>query len=168
MLADTYPVQAICRTLDWARSSYYYRRDDEDDAELRAAIQELAGQWPTYGYRRITAHLQRAGWSVNHKRVQRLMGEMGLKGKAPKRKVRTTDSTHGHERYPNRVQNLAVTAPEQVWVAEIVCTQMTKTHDFAVKTGGNGVSNLNRAVRHHNPVNQELDQLTFLLKGRIV
>lgn len=124
MLADTYPVQAICRTLDWARSSYYYRRDDEDDAELRAAIQELAGQWPTYGYRRITAHLQRAGWSVNHKRVQRLMGEMGLQGKAPKRKVRTTDSTHGHERYPNRVQNLAVTAPEQVWVADITYVRL--------------------------------------------
>jgi putative transposase len=119
MLADTYPVQMICPILDCSRSSYYYRRGDDADAALRAAIQDLAGQWPTYGYRRITAHLQRAGWTVNRKRVQRLMQSMGLQGKAPKRKVRTTNSTHGHERYPNLVQNLVVTEPEQVWVADI-------------------------------------------------
>lgn len=88
MLAETYPIQTLCRTLDCTRSTYYYRQGDEIDAGLRAAIQELAGQWPTYGYRRITAHLQRAGWAVNHKRMQRLMQAMGLQGKAPKRKLR--------------------------------------------------------------------------------
>jgi len=124
MLAETYPIQTLCRTLDCTRSSYYYRQGDESDAGLRAAIQGLAGQWPTYGYRRITAHLQRAGWAVNHKRVQRLMQAMGLQGKAPKRKVRTTNSAHGHERYPNLVQNLVVTEPEQVWVADITYVRL--------------------------------------------
>lgn len=124
MLADTYPIQIICRTLDCARSSYYYRRADASDADLCVAIQELTGQWPTYGYRRITAHLQRAGWAVNRKRVHRLMQSMGLQGKAPKRKVRTTNSAHGHERYPNLVQHRVVTEPEQVWVADITYVRL--------------------------------------------
>ncbi|WP_257215295.1 IS3 family transposase, partial [Pseudomonas syringae] len=32
-----------------------------------------------YGYRRITAALRRAGHLVNHKTVQKLMGQLGLK-----------------------------------------------------------------------------------------
>ena len=48
------------------------------DVSLRQAIQQLAGDYHTYGYRRITAMLKREGWTVNHKRIQRLMGEVGL------------------------------------------------------------------------------------------
>src|SRR5437764_3243005 len=61
--------------------------------------------WPPggrpYGYRRLTAMLRREGWTVNGKRVRRLMAEMGLKGKAPVRRRRTTDSRHEFPRYPN-------------------------------------------------------------------
>jgi transposase InsO family protein len=63
--------------------------------------------------------LRREGWSVNGKRVRRLMTEMGLQGKAPVRRRRTTDSRHEFPRYPNLVQGLAVTHPDQVWVADI-------------------------------------------------
>jgi putative transposase len=43
------------------------------EMKLRDAIQKVAVGMPAYGYRRITAALQRAGWVVNHKRVLRLM-----------------------------------------------------------------------------------------------
>jgi hypothetical protein len=36
------------------------------------AIKAVAGQWPTYGYRRITRQLRRQGWLVNHKLVERI------------------------------------------------------------------------------------------------
>ncbi|MFG1384631.1 IS3 family transposase, partial [Xanthobacter sp. V3C-4] len=41
-----------------------------DEAELTADIIELATRYGRYGYRRITALLQAAGWAVNVKRVE--------------------------------------------------------------------------------------------------
>lgn len=128
MLADDYPVQTICEVLDYPRSTYYYRSSARDDAELQAALLELAGQWPTYGYRRVTAQLKRAGWHVNKKRIHRLMQEMGLLSARPRRRVRTTNSEHTYQRYPNRVQGLEVQRPEQVWVADI--TYVRLQNDF--------------------------------------
>jgi hypothetical protein len=37
--------------------------------EVRHQTQQAALDWPTYGYRRITAELQRRGMTINHKRV---------------------------------------------------------------------------------------------------
>lgn len=49
------------------------------------AIQAVAGKWPTYGYRRVTAQSRREGWTVNRRRVRRLMGDMGLQVKAKRK-----------------------------------------------------------------------------------
>lgn len=46
-------------------------------------ITELAIEYGRYGYRRITALLRNEGWRVNHKRVERIWREEGLK--VPKR-----------------------------------------------------------------------------------
>ena len=60
-------------------------RDDEE--ALRAGIVTLAARYGRYGYRRITALLRRDGWRVNHKRVERIWRQEGLKvpQKQPKR-----------------------------------------------------------------------------------
>src|SRR4051794_28974986 len=63
--------------------------------------------------------LRRGGWAVNGKRVRRLMAEMGLKGKAPARRRRTTNSRHDFPRYPNLVEGMEMTRPDQVWSADI-------------------------------------------------
>jgi len=68
--------------------------------------------------------LRREGWSVNGKRVRRLMAEMGLKGKPAARRRRTTDSRHDFPRYPNLVERLEVTRPDQVWVADITYVKL--------------------------------------------
>ena len=59
----------------------------DDEARLRARIVELAEQYGRYGYRRITAMLRDERWRVNHKRVERIWREEGLKvpQKQPKR-----------------------------------------------------------------------------------
>ena len=61
-------------------------KDDED--ALRSKIIELATQYGRYGYRKITALLKVGGWRVNHKRVERIWRQEGLKvpQKQPKRK----------------------------------------------------------------------------------
>lgn len=59
----------------------------DDDCILRGQIIELAKRFGRYGYRRITAMIRRDGWVVNHKRVQRIWREEGLRvpRKQPKR-----------------------------------------------------------------------------------
>jgi putative transposase len=119
-LADTYPVRLVCRLLGVPRSSVYYTpQPAADEAMLKTALLDLAGEWPTYGYRRLTAMLKRLGWRVNAKRVRRWMDELNLAGAPPVRKTRTTDSGHAFPRYPNLVKDLKIRRPEQVWVADI-------------------------------------------------
>jgi putative transposase len=119
-LADEYPVRWLCRPLDCPRAGLYRTSTVAvDEAKLRKAIERVAGAWPTYGYRRVTAMLRRDEWSVNAKRVRRVMRELGLAAQPQPRRVRTTDSDHPFPRYPNLVAGLSVTRPDQVWVADI-------------------------------------------------
>jgi putative transposase len=129
MLAQDYPVTMTCDVLGCARSSYYHPPTERaGEAELRAAIKTVAAKWPTYGYRRVTAQLQRQDWIVNHKRVQRLMRLMDIQAKTKGKKRRTTNSEHDFPCYPNLVQDLEIVRPEQVWVSDI--TYVCLRHDF--------------------------------------
>ena len=68
-----------CRLLGLGRSTHRYRaRKAEQDTALRARLKELAAQRMRFGYRRLTAMLEREGMSANHKRVYRLYREEGL------------------------------------------------------------------------------------------
>lgn len=75
--------------MGWCRSSVRYVRSHKDDEEpLSKRIVELATDYGRYGYRRITALLQADGWRVNHKRVERIWRQEGLKvpARQPKRR----------------------------------------------------------------------------------
>jgi putative transposase len=87
--------------------------------ELRHQIQQIALQWPAYGSRRITAELQRRGWPVNRKRVQRLMREDNLLCLRKRRFVVTTDSQHAMPVYPNRAASMTLNGCDQLWLADI-------------------------------------------------
>lgn len=129
MLAKEYPATVVCAVLGVARSSYYYRPvEPPAEARLKEAIKKTAAEWPTYGYRRITEQLRRGKERVNHKRVQRLMRWMGLQARIRRQKRRTTDSDHVFPRYPNRVLDLEIVRPEQVWVCDI--TYIRLRHGF--------------------------------------
>jgi transposase InsO family protein len=119
-LSQEYPVATVCQVLNYPRSQVYYQSQAQsDDTAIKDAIVALAGQYPTYGYRRITAMLQRQGQVVNHKRVARLMRELGLVGKRPLKRKRTTNSNHDFRRYPNRMMDVTIDHPDQAWVADI-------------------------------------------------
>ena len=69
-----------CRTLGQHRSTQRkIPTTPGDEAALTADIIELARQHARYGYRRITALVRRAGWTVNKKRVERIWRCEGLK-----------------------------------------------------------------------------------------
>jgi putative transposase len=98
-----------CRVVGQCRATQQYapiRSDDEDS--LRARIIALAREYGRYGYRRITALLHPEGWRVNHKRVERIWRQEGLKvpQKQPKRaRLWFTDGSCLRQRpaYPNHV-----------------------------------------------------------------
>jgi transposase InsO family protein len=89
------------------------------DMELRDAIQRIALEWPSYGRPRITAELRRQGWTVNPKRVARLMREDNLLCVRKRKFVVTTDSDHTGQVYPNLAQGMVPTGVNQLWVADI-------------------------------------------------
>jgi transposase InsO family protein len=127
-LGKTYPIRQLCQLLGVPRSSLYYQPQAIPDTEamFKVALLDLAGEWPTFGYRRLTAMMRRLGWKVNGKRVRRWMGELGIQGKSPARTRRTTNSNHAFPRYDNLVQTLEITRPDQVWVGDITYIRLQK------------------------------------------
>jgi transposase InsO family protein len=78
----------VCRVLGQPRSTQRYRpRPPDDEDRLTERIVELASRYGRYGYQRISWLLQAEGWRVNHKRVERIWRQEGLKvpRKQPKR-----------------------------------------------------------------------------------
>jgi transposase InsO family protein len=116
-----YPVRMVCEFLDLSPSSYYYSPKPAAPAQLVADLETVAGLHPTYGTRRITHQLRRKpfAYRVNRKRIQRLMRKMGLLRPVKRRKVRTTNSQHPFLRYPNLIQDLEISQPDQVWASDI-------------------------------------------------
>jgi putative transposase len=116
----------LCETLGVHRCNLDHEPRPDEDRPIQDALRELAGAWPTYGYRRLTVMLQREGFPVNAKRVRRLMHELGICGEAPRRRPRTTDSSRSYPRFPNLVEGLEASQPEQVWVADITYIRLRK------------------------------------------
>ena len=112
--------------LGLSRSTYYYQSVQADEGELEAGIGAIAGQYPTYGTRRVVHQLRRAPYQmlVNRKRVRRIMAQKGLLRPLKRRKKRTTDSEHPYPRYPNLVKDLEIVRPDQVWASDITYVRL--------------------------------------------
>ena len=113
------------------RSTYYYKpRVDQakrkEDMDIKDRLEELALRFPRYGYRRMTAQLNKEGSPVNHKRILRLMRESDLLCRTKHRFVRTTDSNHPYAVYPNVCQDAIITGVDQVWVADITYIRLQR------------------------------------------
>lgn len=117
-LKARYPVQRLCQVLALPRSSYYARpAPSEPDPALVVAVEQVLMRFPTYGYRRVRMQLRREGVPTSERQVRRVLQHVGLTRHVGR--VRTTDSSQPHARYPNRLRETTVTALDQVWVADI-------------------------------------------------
>lgn len=117
-------MNGLCQAAEVSRAGYYrfqLRIElPEADLDLRGEIQQMALQWPAYGYRRIHAELRRQGWKVNHKRILRLMRADNLLCLRRRKFVLlTTNSKHGLPIYPNLAAGMVLTNIDQLWVADI-------------------------------------------------
>jgi transposase InsO family protein len=117
------------------RSSFYRFATDGKPAvdrsmELRDAIQRIALEWPYYGRPRVTAELRRQGWTVNPKRVYRLMREDNLLCVRRRKFLVTTDSNHGRKIYPNLARDLGLTGVNQLWIADLTYIRLREEFVF--------------------------------------
>jgi putative transposase len=92
--------------------------------------QRIALEWPCYGRPRITAELRRQGWTVNPKRVYRLMREDNLLSVRKRKFVVTADSNHGRMIYPNRARDLVLTGINQLWIADLTYIRLAEEFVF--------------------------------------
>lgn len=131
ILSVQYKITEICDALDVSRSGYYTckqrvkypSRRTRENEQLRIKIHSLyLANRRRYGSPKITQSLSKQGYIVNHKRVERLMRELGLYAKRKKRfKPRTTDSRHKNPIAPNLLieRKKALSGINQIWVSDI-------------------------------------------------
>jgi putative transposase len=126
------PLARACALLSLPRSSYYRRLAPGSAGAgaagpLREAIERIVLAFPGYGYRRVTAQLQREGWRVNRKRVLRVMRAESLLCALQRRWVKTTDSDHGLRVYPNLLPQAGwwqLTGINQAWMADLTYVRL--------------------------------------------
>jgi putative transposase len=130
--ADDLSIVAQCRLLRVARSTLYWRpaAASEDDLRLMRRIDELYLAMPFYGSRRMVAALRRDGWTVNRKRVRRLMRLMRIE--AIYQKPNTSWHHPEHQIYPYLLRGLAIVRPNQVWCADITYIPLAKGFVYLV------------------------------------
>lgn len=138
-------VRRQCDLLCLNRSSFYYQRqtatrktknrtremispvrETEKNLKIMAHIDELYMAYPFYGSRKMRTVLNREGYGVNRKRIQRLMRLMGIQAIYPK--PRLSFPGKGHKIYPYLLKGLSVNRPNQVWCTDI--TYIRLAHGF--------------------------------------
>ena len=117
-------IRRMVELSDISRASFYRflaspAEATDPDMDLRDAIQRIALEMPSYGRPRVTEELRRQGWSVNPKRVYRLMREDNLLCVRRRKFIVTTDSSHALPVYPNLARTIVLTNINQLWIADI-------------------------------------------------
>lgn len=92
----------------------------DSDADLKAEIKVIYEEHEgRYGYRRIRDELANRGRKVNHKKVQRIMKELGLKCIVRMKKYKSYKGSVG-KIVPNILnRNFTAEAPNEKWVTDI-------------------------------------------------
>lgn len=113
-----------CRLLQIHRSGLYYTSslESEENLELMRLMDEQYLRTPFYGVRRLTAWLKTKGYTINRKRVKRLMDLMGWQ--TLYRKPNTSWKNKQHRVYPYLLKGLTIERSNQVWAIDITYIPM--------------------------------------------
>jgi putative transposase len=124
---DRFGVEPICRLLPIAPSTYYARKQRPPsaravrDARLKAEIRRVYDDnFGVYGARKVWRQLHREGIPVARCTVERLMGELGLRGAVRGKTHRTTTPDAAAPRPADLVdRDFAAQRPNRLWVADL-------------------------------------------------
>ena len=127
---DKLPKVKQCQALGIARSAIYYKPKPvgEVDLMLMHLIDKINLHKPFLGIRRIRDALQDVGHTVNPKRVQRFMREMGIQAIYPKASL--SKANQCHRVYPYLLRKLNINRANQVWCSDVTYIPMHKGFVF--------------------------------------
>jgi len=121
-----------CELVGINRSSVYYEPlgESEENLQIMRLMDEHYLDHPTHGVLQMQDFLFLYGFLVNHKRVRRLLREMGMMAIYPRRNL----SRLGSAKYirPYLLRGLKITHPNQVWAIDI--TYLPMAHGFMYLT----------------------------------
>lgn len=167
-------VEQLCRLAEVSRAVFYRRWQEgaprAEETALRDVLQRLCPAQRHYGYRRIVVLLRREGWSVNHKRVLRIMREDNLLClRKPLFRPATTDSRHSWRVWPNLARRMRPTTIDQLWVADITSVRLAEAFVYlAVILDAFSRKVIGWAMADHLRAELALDALAMALEGRTV
>jgi putative transposase len=123
-------IERMCELGKVSRAGFYRdwqeRQPKEAEVALRDVIQKAALAQRTYGYRRITPFVQRAGIAVGEGVVRRILRSDNLLAIRKRKFKTTTNSGHGFTVYPNLAQYVEIKAINQLWVADITYLRLRR------------------------------------------
>jgi putative transposase len=131
---DPLAVTRQCELAGVSRSTVYAPLQvavpDELELLFLTLIDAEYTRHPFYGSRKMVIHLGTMGHRVNRKRVQRLMGILGLAGMAPG--PNTSRPHPQHKIYPYLLRGVDVTRPNQVWSTDITYIRLARGFVYLV------------------------------------
>lgn len=123
-LRRQFPLAELLKLAGLARSTFYYQQAAQLAPDKYLSVKDqiksiFHRHKGRYGYRRVCAAVRNLGHSVNHKTVQRLMGELGLKSLVRPKKYQSYKG-EGHRTAPNVLARcFKATRPNQKWVTDV-------------------------------------------------
>lgn len=117
--ATDVPLRTQAALLHLSRASLYYTpvSPPPEEVAIKHRIDELYTAHPFYGSRKLTVLLQPEFGSINRKRVQRYMREMGIQGIAPGPNLSKRASDH--RVYPYLLRDVIAAQPNHIWGSDI-------------------------------------------------
>src|SRR5450756_795316 len=115
-------VKRGCQIMQTPRSSFYYKPmgNKVSDTDLADKINEVALEFPFYGYRRITAALRGEDMIVNHKKVYRIMKSENILCQIRRSFKKTTNSNHDFVKYPNLIKGIMPLRVNEIWHLSLI------------------------------------------------
>jgi putative transposase len=132
-------VSWLLLTINLSRNAWYYQASDNTktaDIPIVEQIKSVLIESPYYGYRRVTAALQRQDKPYNHKRILRIMGKnLLIQPRRRRTHPRTTNSNHDYMVYANEIRHLDGLVPSMVWVSDITYIPVGDTWCYVAIVG---------------------------------
>ncbi len=109
------PVSTQCELLGISRSKYYYKAKERAESDISNLIYEIWSKYQFYGYRKITVDLHEMGYQINHKKVLRIMRQIGIYALVPGPHTSRKSGENIKTKHPYLLNKIDINKPHKAW-----------------------------------------------------